>query len=251
MFLLIDALEFELLGQGLNLPATKRRLLSVGEVMMGMAGLDGVALHRIAAEAGLANRFAVQYHFQSKQRFIDAILDTRVTQIERRRSTLLALAAQRGLSDDPRLLLEILFLPYAEQVDSTGACSHATFCSQLALQHVAGREASRHPLVHAGNTVSTQILQRLTRLVPRLPAELVISRVLVQTRQLMAALIEHHARTANYYRWIQSREVVLQECIDMTCAAIAVEPRAEVVASLQTDHRHWPAQPEQEEPNAA
>ncbi|EQA98567.1 TetR/AcrR family transcriptional regulator [Sphingobium baderi] len=239
MFHLTDGLELELLGHGLNLSQTKRRLLSVGEVMMGTSGLDGVALHRIAAEAGQANRFAVQYHFQSKADFVNAILATRVAQVERRRSALLARAQDRNLADDPRVLLELLYLPYAEQVDSTGACVYACFCTQLALQHAFGREAVKHPLIHAGDNVTTDILLRITRVVPHLPEDLVISRVLVQTRQMMAALIEHHARTSNYYRWIRSREVVLLECIDMTHAAIATEARPEVIACVQTEHRRW------------
>lgn len=251
MFHLIEGLELELLGHGMNLSQTKRRLLSVGEVMMGMSGLDGVALHRIAAEAGQANRFAVQYHFHSKAEFADAILATRVAQVERRRRNLLALAEERNLADDPRVLLELLYLPYAEQVDSTGACAYACFCTQLALQHAFGREAVKHPLIYAGENVTTDILLRITRLVSHLPEDLVISRVLVQTRQLMAALIEHHARTSNYYRWVRSREVVLLECIDMAHAAIATEARPEVMACVQTEHRRWSTKTKLDAKNSA
>ena len=66
---------------------TKTRILDAAERLMGEHGLD-VPLRAITAEAGV-NLAAVNYHFQSKDALIDAMVARRIGPINRRRLEML------------------------------------------------------------------------------------------------------------------------------------------------------------------
>jgi AcrR family transcriptional regulator len=98
-------------------PSTKEQLVLTAERLFALHGLDGVSLRQISTEAGNANNSAVQYHFGSKDRLIQAIFEYRIPSIARRRRLL---AAERG-ADDLRTCVEVYLLPIleeAEDVDS-------------------------------------------------------------------------------------------------------------------------------------
>lgn len=109
---------------------TKRRLADAGERLMGSRGIDTPSLQEIAAEAGQANKFAVQYHFGGREGLIDAIFAIRMRHIVARRSALVARAAELGLGDDLASLLEAVFLPMSEQIDEAGQHSYARLLLQ-------------------------------------------------------------------------------------------------------------------------
>ncbi|MGH6781308.1 MAG: TetR/AcrR family transcriptional regulator, partial [Sphingomonadaceae bacterium] len=52
--------------------ATRERLMAAGEALIGLHGIDGVSLEDIARGAGQANKYAVQYHFGSRDGLIQA-----------------------------------------------------------------------------------------------------------------------------------------------------------------------------------
>jgi AcrR family transcriptional regulator len=106
---------------------TGRKLLSVGEKILGERGFEGVALHKIAEAAGQSNKYAVQYYFQNMDGLIDAIVAIRLRWVERRRQQLLAVAGEKGLLGDLRALLEAVILPMSEQVDDQDRHSYARF----------------------------------------------------------------------------------------------------------------------------
>jgi AcrR family transcriptional regulator len=66
---------------------TKTRILDVAERLMGEQGL-GVPLRSITAEAGV-NLAAVNYHFQSKDALLDAVIARRMKPVNERRLALL------------------------------------------------------------------------------------------------------------------------------------------------------------------
>ncbi len=106
---------------------SKRRLIAAGERLLGERGFDGPSLQDIALAAGNANKYAVQYHFGSKAGLVQAILALRLRWIDVRRSMLLAEAERQGLSSSIAALVEILYLPVAEQIDENGRHSFARF----------------------------------------------------------------------------------------------------------------------------
>jgi len=67
---------------------TKTRILNAAEKLFGMNGFDATSLRDITAEAQV-NLAAVNYHFQSKDSLIDALIERRILPINQRRFEML------------------------------------------------------------------------------------------------------------------------------------------------------------------
>jgi AcrR family transcriptional regulator len=67
---------------------TKSRILDSAEKLFGLNGFDGTSLRDITAEAQV-NLAAVNYHFQSKESLIDAVIARRIEPVNRRRFEML------------------------------------------------------------------------------------------------------------------------------------------------------------------
>lgn len=106
------------------------RLIDAAERLIGQYGYDGVSLHQIAAEAGQANKFAVQYHFGSKKGVVDAVFEVRVPKIDARRQVLFdqVMAKPRPTTRD---FLFVLFQPVFDEVDAHGEHAYARFAAQI------------------------------------------------------------------------------------------------------------------------
>ena len=70
---------------------TKTRILNAAEKLFGQNGFDGTSLRDITTEAGV-NLAAVNYHFQSKESLIDALIDRRLGPINQKRMEMLEAA---------------------------------------------------------------------------------------------------------------------------------------------------------------
>ncbi|MGO4428218.1 TetR/AcrR family transcriptional regulator, partial [Streptomyces sp. MCAF7] len=77
-------------------PHAKEQLVLAAERLFAEHGLDGTSLRQMSAAAGNGNNTAVQYHFGSKARLIQAIFEYRLHDLNRRRD---ALVAQLGPRD--------------------------------------------------------------------------------------------------------------------------------------------------------
>src|SRR5580692_1378770 len=75
---------------------TKSRILDSAEKLFGLNGFEATSLRDITAEAQV-NLAAVNYHFQSKESLIDAVIERRILPINQRRFEMLD-AAGRPLS---------------------------------------------------------------------------------------------------------------------------------------------------------
>ncbi|MSV35798.1 MAG: TetR/AcrR family transcriptional regulator [Bryobacterales bacterium] len=71
-----------------TLSATKTRILDAAEKLFGEKGFDGTSLRDITAEAQV-NLAAVNYHFQSKESLMAAVIERRFAPVNRRRMELL------------------------------------------------------------------------------------------------------------------------------------------------------------------
>jgi AcrR family transcriptional regulator len=67
---------------------TKTRILDAAENLFGKNGFDGTSLRDITAEAQV-NLAAVNYHFQSKESLMDAVIERRFGPVNRRRIEML------------------------------------------------------------------------------------------------------------------------------------------------------------------
>src|SRR5580704_11753070 len=69
-------------------PDTKGRILDVAERLFGLKGFEATSLRDITAEAQV-NLAAVNYHFQSKESLIDAVIVRRIEPVNHRRLEML------------------------------------------------------------------------------------------------------------------------------------------------------------------
>lgn len=118
-------------------------MIEAAEELYGRHGLDGVSLRQLSVAAGTGNNYAVQYHFGDAAGLIRAILVKRVPEIELRMARLLAKTKAEGRLGETRALVELLFRPLFDHVDSRGERAHARFVlallnSQAGTQHFTG-----------------------------------------------------------------------------------------------------------------
>jgi AcrR family transcriptional regulator len=86
---------------------TKSRILDAAEKLFGMNGFDATSLRDITAEAQV-NLAAVNYHFQSKDSLIDAVMARRIEPVSRRRMEMLDAA---GPNPTLEQILEAFLMP--------------------------------------------------------------------------------------------------------------------------------------------
>lgn len=98
-------------------PSTKEQIILAAERLFAERGLDGVSLRQIGNAAGNGNNSAVQYHFGSKERLVQAIFEYRLPRIDERRRILVA---QRR-PEDVRSWVECYVLPILEQGEEAGS----------------------------------------------------------------------------------------------------------------------------------
>jgi AcrR family transcriptional regulator len=100
---------------------TKNRILDAAERLMGTEGLE-VPLRAITAEAGV-NLAAVNYHFQSKDALLDAIIARRFTPVNRKRLELLD-QIEAECPDGPLLLEAVLNAFIRPVFESSAGIAH-------------------------------------------------------------------------------------------------------------------------------
>jgi AcrR family transcriptional regulator len=94
------------------LPAdTKTRILNAAEKLFAQSGFDATSLRDITAEAQV-NLAAVNYHFQSKESLIDAVIERRFEPVNRRRIVMLDAA---GPSPSIEQIVEAFLSPMLMQ----------------------------------------------------------------------------------------------------------------------------------------
>jgi AcrR family transcriptional regulator len=112
----------------------KTKLILAAEQLFARGGIEGVSLREIAAAAGQGNHHAVQYHFGTRERLVQAVFDFRMGQMESRRGEMLAAADVAGKQNDARTIVEIIFLPQLELPGQHGNHSYANFLCQYLLR---------------------------------------------------------------------------------------------------------------------
>src|SRR4051812_50018016 len=71
-------------------PSTKEQIVLAAEALFAERGVEGVSLRQIGAAAGNGNNSAVQYHFGTKDRLVQAGFEYRLPRPRERRDPLLA-----------------------------------------------------------------------------------------------------------------------------------------------------------------
>src|ERR1700683_3072119 len=90
---------------------TKSRILDSAEKLFGLNGFEATSLRDITAEAQV-NLAAVNYHFQSKESLIDAVIARRIEPVNRRRFEMLDAAGSHPTLEQ---ILTAFLAPVLEQ----------------------------------------------------------------------------------------------------------------------------------------
>jgi AcrR family transcriptional regulator len=90
---------------------TKSRILDAAEKLFGLNGFEATSLRDITAEAQV-NLAAVNYHFQSKESLVDAVIARRIEPVNRRRYQMLDAAGSNPTLDQ---ILRAFLIPVLDQ----------------------------------------------------------------------------------------------------------------------------------------
>jgi len=93
-----------------------RKILCAAEQLIAEHGLEAVSTRMIARAAGQKNNSALQYHFTNREGLIEAILDYRVTPVNRQRMDSLQQAKSHARTLSVRSLVEIFVEPFAAEL---------------------------------------------------------------------------------------------------------------------------------------
>ena len=106
-------------------------LLREAERLFGTHGVEAVSLRDIVRAAGHRNESAVQYHFGSKSKLVDAVVAERLKHIEARRIVMLKAIEADGATRDAKRLMAAFVEPLTDEVLTVpGGEDYARFLAQ-------------------------------------------------------------------------------------------------------------------------
>jgi AcrR family transcriptional regulator len=138
----------------------KQRLLRTAERLLAERGIGEVSLRQISAAAGNGNNSAVLYHFGSKEKLIQAIVEDRLTWLNGRREILV----QERNPHDLRTWVECFALPVMELAEQPGS-HYLTFIAQLRTYGDYSFECLPEPF----HSLTFRFIDHLRALLPALP----------------------------------------------------------------------------------
>ncbi|MFC5749249.1 TetR/AcrR family transcriptional regulator [Actinomadura rugatobispora] len=150
-------------------PSTKAQIVLAAERLFARHGIEGVSLRQIGAEAGNGNKSAVQYHFGTKDRLLQAIFEHRLPGVYGRRRILIA----QYRPADLQAWVKCYVLPILEQGEQEGS-HYLTFVNML--RHHGRRDVfERLPEEFQAST--REFYERVGALLPHIPEPLRAHRV--------------------------------------------------------------------------
>ncbi|WP_425826258.1 TetR/AcrR family transcriptional regulator [Streptomyces fractus] len=142
----------------------KTHIILAAERLFAERGLDGASLRQISAAAGNGNNTAVQYHFGTKDRLVQAIFEYRLRDLNERREALVAELRPHAL----RTWVQCHIVPVLEQGERAGS-HYLTFVAKL---HQHGRSDVLGRLSPELLAPTRQFREEVGALLPHLPEPL-------------------------------------------------------------------------------
>jgi AcrR family transcriptional regulator len=189
-------------------------LLREAERLFGTHGVESVTLRDIVRAAGHRNESAVQYHFGSKTKLVDAVVAERLRHIEARRVVMLRAIEADGATRDIRRLMAAFIEPLADEVlTAPGGEDYIRFLAQAITRP--GFDIIEHigKLNLAGMVGITKHLRALS---PRMPLEILKMR----ERMAIILVVTAIAGWVDRGRPIQDKRMI-RELIDTGAAIFA------------------------------
>lgn len=138
---------------------TKSRILDAAEKLFGMKGFEATSLRDITTEAQV-NLAAVNYHFQSKDSLIDAVISRRIEPVNRKRFEMLEAAGPNPT------LEQILTAFLAPVLDLSLECVVPLLGRSMSDPNQFVERVYKKHLVH----VAKRFNEEIARVLPQLPA---------------------------------------------------------------------------------
>ena len=188
-------------------------MIEAAEALYGRHGLEGVSLRQLSIAAGTGNNYAVQYHFGDAAGLIRAILMKRIPEIELRMARILATNKAQGRLTETRALIEVLFRPLFELVDSRGDRAHARFVlallsSPAGAQHFVGL-LNQMPM-------ADHVFELLHAANPDVPPRFLRERQRLITIMVLTSVFNRHAP----YDEDEFDAALINNALDMASAAL-------------------------------
>ena len=167
--------------------ATRAKLVRAAERLFAERGIDAVSLNEVQRAAGQKNKSALQYHFGTKERLVEAILEKHVPGIELRRHAWLDDLEASGRLE-VRELMKALVVPVFEKLDDPdGGADYVAIFAQLVgspTTSVLSNGAVR------ANRGADRLMRLLERVCPELPRAVRAPRYLLVTELLFHGITD-------------------------------------------------------------
>ena len=188
-------------------------MIEAAESLYGRNGLEGASLRQISIAAGTGNNYAVQYHFGDAAGLIRAILTKRMPEIELRMARLLSTLKAQGRLAETRALMELLFRPLFDHVNSRGERAHARFILAL-LSSPAGAQHATGLLNLM--PIADHVFGLLNAANPHIPPSFLRERQRLITIMVLTSVFNRHAP----YDAEEYDEALIDNALDMASAAL-------------------------------
>lgn len=202
-------------------------IVAAAERLFARHGIAAVSLRQIRQEAGAANNFAVQYHFQDRNGLIKAVYERRIAELERKRSELLGQAQLEGRHEDVATLIEVLLRPMAELQTHEAAHTYAAFQLKLFLVE---RGPSYFELI-TQPPVLKFIVGKIHELLQPIPENIITYRMIMATMLFLDALVRVDEKAAPL-----DADAMIHEALGLA-VAVATAPYTNVYQPLRSSAR--------------
>lgn len=167
-----------------------RAILLAAEQHFAQYGLHGASLRQISEAAGQRNASAIQYHFGSRDKLVEAVFALRMAYINPRRDKALRALEASGRLGDVRGLVGVMVWPMAEELRPRAEGNHyLQFLSRASREKLMALELTPPQLMTAWFETRRHVEQAIRYL----PAPIVQTRFLLASEQSIAALAAFEA----------------------------------------------------------
>jgi AcrR family transcriptional regulator len=204
---------------------TREHLLQTAERLIAQSGVSAVSLRQIVSTAGHRNPAAVQYHFGSKEKLVQAIIEHRLPPLNARRLELLRELELSGREDDVAGIMQAVVLPLVELESS--APFYVSFLARLS-GDPAGMNRAFDAVDERAGQSGRLVHQSLERAMAELPPPIRDHRIQMAMHLVLTNLATRQQRFENDDDDGLTREEFVQDLIDATAGLLSAPRRSAV-----------------------
>ena len=200
-------------------------ILIAAERMFADYGLHGASLRQISEAAGQKNTSAIQYHFGSRDRLVEAVFAMRMSLINPRRQAALEKLRAAGQTGNVRALVEVMVWPMAEELRPRAEGNHyVQFLSRASRERKLAIELAPSDLLSAW----TDTVNHLREAIRYLPEKIAEARVELASEQTISALAAYEAQDLGSTGQL---DLFVETLIDMIAAGVTAPVSSQTLAA--------------------